>query len=306
MADGFTIVCGSDERAKWLQHRRSGIGSSDAPAVLGLSPFKSALSVYAEKIGNFDDEEATEAMKWGRALEPRIIKAFADETTRDVVRGGSLLRSNRWPWMLCTLDASEYSFAEHEFDGAGVLEVKWSNWRVGDWTEGVPKHVWVQFQHQCAVTGYKWGSVAALLGSRFVHTDIERDDAFIDGVLVPALREFWTRVEGRIPVSPDGSESSAAALRALYPEDNGLTVTLPGEFIELDMLRETLLLERKVRDARIAEIDQRFKAAIGTATVGVLSNGAQYTYRLQKRSGYEVAPTQFRALRRRAKGQADA
>ncbi len=31
--------------------RREGLGASDAPVILGLSPFKSALQLYHEKLG---------------------------------------------------------------------------------------------------------------------------------------------------------------------------------------------------------------------------------------------------------------
>ena len=38
------------EHAAWLEGRRQGIGSSDAPAVLGLSPWACALDVYSSKV----------------------------------------------------------------------------------------------------------------------------------------------------------------------------------------------------------------------------------------------------------------
>jgi putative phage-type endonuclease len=273
---------------------------------LGLSPFKSAIAVYAEKIGAGDDDEASEAMRWGRVLEPLVIKAFQEETTRDVIRGGDLLRSSRWPWMICTLDATQFAFAEHEQDGPGDLEVKCTGWRMAEWTSGCPKHVWVQIQHQMAVTGHKWASVAALLGGvRFVWQDIPRDEGFITGTLVPELRDFWTRVESRNPVSPDGSESSAAALRALFPQDSGEIVALPGWVIDLDNRREALLAERKVREAEIKEISNKIKAEIGLASVGLVANGARYSLRLEHRSGHHVDAYDTRILRRSAKGKVE-
>ena len=35
----------------WLDYRRKGIGGSDAAAVLGVSPYKTARDVYFEKLG---------------------------------------------------------------------------------------------------------------------------------------------------------------------------------------------------------------------------------------------------------------
>ncbi|RDY28432.1 hypothetical protein CHL78_005910 [Romboutsia weinsteinii] len=37
-------------RAEWLEKRKAGIGGSDAASVLGLSPYKSSMSVYMDKI----------------------------------------------------------------------------------------------------------------------------------------------------------------------------------------------------------------------------------------------------------------
>jgi predicted phage-related endonuclease len=39
------------ERERWLAERRKGIGSSDAAAILGVHPYKSAYAVWAEKTG---------------------------------------------------------------------------------------------------------------------------------------------------------------------------------------------------------------------------------------------------------------
>ena len=53
----------------WLQVRRSGIGGSDAAAALGLSPWKSALELWQEKVsGQRQPTQENEAMIWGRLM----------------------------------------------------------------------------------------------------------------------------------------------------------------------------------------------------------------------------------------------
>ena len=39
------------DRTKWLEARRLGLGSSDAPVLVGVSRRKSLLELYAEKTG---------------------------------------------------------------------------------------------------------------------------------------------------------------------------------------------------------------------------------------------------------------
>ncbi len=44
--------------ADWLEYRRRGIGGSDAAAIFGVSPFKTARDLYYDKlkIASFEDE----------------------------------------------------------------------------------------------------------------------------------------------------------------------------------------------------------------------------------------------------------
>ena len=49
---------------EWLRHRKNGIGGSDAGAICGLNPFKSAVEVYLDKtsktVAETADNEAVE------------------------------------------------------------------------------------------------------------------------------------------------------------------------------------------------------------------------------------------------------
>ena len=57
------------ERAAWLAERRSGIGGSDIAAILGLSPWKTAVDVWLDKTGQREDDTVgdAEAVRWGVA-----------------------------------------------------------------------------------------------------------------------------------------------------------------------------------------------------------------------------------------------
>lgn len=294
----FEVLCPSSAREPWLAARKLGIGSSDAPGILGLSPFASPLSVYVDKLGLSEDREQSEAMKWGSILEPLIVQEFSAETGRKAERTGELLRSREHPFQLATLDAVQHEPANSR--GPGVLEVKATGWRAGDWTEGVPEHVFAQVQHQLCVTGWDWASVAVLIGGcKLLWADVTRDEHFIDEVLLPAETEFWRRVEAREPVDADASEATTRALKALFPRDSGAVIALPGELIDADAERARLQAQGKEIEEKLAGISNRIKLAIGEASVGILANGITYSYRAQQRAGYTVGPTEFRVLRRK-------
>ena len=69
-------------REAWLQIRMRGIGSSDAAVAVGLSPYKSALSLWLEKTGRRESEDISDkpAVFWGTRLEALIADVYAEQT----------------------------------------------------------------------------------------------------------------------------------------------------------------------------------------------------------------------------------
>ena len=48
-------------RAEWLAARKAGIGGSDAAAIIGLNPFSSPLTVWADKTSTDEPQEDSES-----------------------------------------------------------------------------------------------------------------------------------------------------------------------------------------------------------------------------------------------------
>jgi len=79
----MTALRATDEgRALWLRERRHGIGGSDAPAILGVSPYQSAFGVWLEKTSRVKDKEPAPAMEWGLLLEDVIADRYTQRTGR--------------------------------------------------------------------------------------------------------------------------------------------------------------------------------------------------------------------------------
>ena len=51
------------DREAWLGYRKRGIGGSDAGAVCGLSPYRTAMQVYEDKVSDATEEIDNEAMR---------------------------------------------------------------------------------------------------------------------------------------------------------------------------------------------------------------------------------------------------
>jgi len=288
----YEIIGDSADRDAWLALRRTGIGGSDAPAILGLVGWASPSSVQADKWNLAPEAEDAEVMRWGRRLEDVIAEGLGADEGWEVFIYGLLLRSTRHPFMLCTPDAQRLT--DRIF-----VQIK-NTVKAEDWQERVPEAVWVQCQHEMAVTGDTRCIAAALiLGNRLRWSYVERDDAFLETVLIPAERDFWERTQNLEPAPADGSEHTKRAYQLLWPKDSGETVALDGYFTALDRERHELLGIKKTAEERLNSIDNEIRLALKDATFGVLQNGVVYSNKTQTRKEHVVKESTFRVLRRK-------
>src|SRR3990167_6010002 len=279
-------------REEWLEARKGGIGGSDAPAILGVDPYRSALEVYCDKIGIAEPQEDNDAMKWGRKLEPLVAEAYQEETGRELKDFGFNIWQGKEPFLLASQDRQ---IAKPK---TGHLEIKTSNYlREGDLAEEIPIPWQVQYQHSLAATGLEWGGFAILLNARKLFwVDVERDNSFIEAML-EAEAKFWKRVQDHDPPAPDASESATRTLKALYPKDTGNMVQLPSDAIEWDRIRGEAALEIKRWSEQKKAAENNIKAALGDATFGLIGD-VKYSWIHQAKKAYQVSATEFRVLRR--------
>jgi putative phage-type endonuclease len=285
----------------WLAARRRGIGASEAAAIVGLSPHLSPLDVWAAKVGLAEPAAEAEPMRWGRRLQRPIAEGYAEETGRTVVDPGpyTLLRSTRYPWLCASPDAYVLAPAH----GPGLLEIKnigaWARHR-GEWEEEPPLGYQLQLQVQLLVSGWEWGSLAALLGGQALRYHDLVASPRVHELVLERLERFWTRhVLGQTPPEVDGAERTTELLRRLYPRPQaGVVVTLPPEAVEWDATIQSAEAEIARLEDRVREAKNRLRAAIGDAEAGVLPGGVVWRHALQRRPGHTVPPWEGRVLRR--------
>jgi putative phage-type endonuclease len=298
----------------WLIARRSAIGASEAPIILGVSPFKRPMELFAEKLEVVERDAETDGMRWGKILEGPVAEHYAAVTGRRLRDPGryTLRRSRAVPWMVATLDREIVSAPYDLLDPAtgmrtpterqvpAPLEIKTTVFRAEDWTDEPPVDVLVQVQHQLAVTGWAWASVAVLIAGRtFRWYDVPRHEPFITK-LIEAELVFLAHLRTKTLPRIDGTPGTKAALRALYPQETpGLVVNLPAEGMEWDTQRLRAIAELKICEEIKDEAENKLRAALGEAEMGVLPDGTTYTYKASERKGYVVQPTVVRTLRRK-------
>lgn len=252
---------------EWLAWRRQGIGASDLPGIMGTSPWATPLSVWASKVWENDDDE-TEAMRWGHLLESSIAAEFAVRTGLHVLGEQTMVEWPDNPIHRATIDGWVGESPEATLGSVlGVLEIKTSSVAVWD---VVPDHVRQQVQWQLHVTGKVRAWVAALFGGRSLRIyQLTRDDEEISR-LVEAADNFWTNhvLTGE---APPAAGSDLDLLGDLFPGAPGSEIELTDTDMELlDQLvgwqAQQKALQTLIDDAK-ARLEQAMADA-ETATFG--------------------------------------
>lgn len=211
------------DRQEWLKERQTGIGGSDAAAiVMGVDSFgRTAADVYDSKVLPVEDKEPTPVMRRGVVLEPIAADEYVAHTGRQI-RRQPMRRHRRYPFMIGNVDRQQVG---GEW-GPGVLEIKCPG--LSQFSKlmyhGLDSSKIFQMMHYINVFDYQWGTFA-IFNAEYMKTvwfDVcrtqEQADAMggdtpvyvIDPVLmqrmVDAEIEFWGMVERRerpVPIMSD-------------------------------------------------------------------------------------------------------
>lgn len=260
--EGRLILPADASREEWLEARRYGIGGSDALAALGLSLYSSRYSVWADKRGLLPEKDDSEAMKWGRRLEPIVAEAFSEETGIGTSVCGLMRHVDR-DWQLASVDRLT--------DDGAVLEIKTtSSYRASDWDDDqLADAAEAQLQHYLAVTGLEHGYAAALIGGQKLEIrHVQRDERLIR-LMIEAEAELWHLVEAGTAPALDGSQATVDALAHIHPwAQEDLEVELSDE--GMDALRRYQELGKQLSDLK-SERDQAKNvvcAELGDAILG--------------------------------------
>lgn len=212
------------DREEWLALRQNYIGGSDAGAVIGMNPYKSAYTLWAEKTGKVEAFSGNLTTQVGAYLEDLVAKLFTEETGKKVQRKNRMLVNEKYPFACADLDrvvVGEKAFLEIKTT-TSVPIIK--SLRRGG--EEFPEQYYAQCVHYLAVTGLEKCYLAVLINCRELKTySMSRDEDEI-AALMQAEETFWQCVERNEPPAVDGSSSCGDTLADMYPGGGEGTVDL--------------------------------------------------------------------------------
>lgn len=228
----------------WEQERRNSVGASEVAAVMGLSRFNTALDVYKHKQG-IDIEFDPVLSFIGHQSEP-IMHAWVEQFSgvQVALQQGFMARSVDIPCLHASFDRVSYDpFLTWQFKTA-------HQYAGHHWDEGIPTDIRVQVQAEMFVAGTQRAAVVVWIGGREFRLFWEpRDEAFIRDHMLPAVTEFWTRVqEGRPPLP-----TTLAEVAEVFPTDPGTVVEIPEPAFEvlerITVLNSDIQSQEAERDA---------------------------------------------------------
>lgn len=250
------------DKESWLQYRKQGIGGSDAGAVCGLNPYRTAIQVYYDKTSDSIEEIDNEAMRQGRELEEYVAKRFCEASGKRVRRANAMFYDEKNPFMLADVDrmiVGENAGLECK-TASPYSEEKWRD-------DKIPLSYQLQCYHYMSVCNADAWYIAVLIyGRDFKYYRIERDDEVI-GNLIRIEEEFWNEyVLKRVIPDPDGSKTADVAIAERFKESKSTTIPLTGFDERLERRQEILSLLEKIETEK-RQIDQELKLYLGDAEI---------------------------------------
>lgn len=251
------------DREEWLSLRRTGIGGSDAGAILGLSPWAGPMNVYADKLGLVPDREETEAMRLGSDMEDYVAHRFMEKTGKRVQRSNYMYRSVRWPFMLADVDRLVIK------EDAGLECKTMSPFGKKALDEGdIPPQYYCQCVHYMAVTGAnRWYLAILVYGQGFYWFEIERDENEIKA-LVTQEKKFWEdHVLPEVPPEPDGTEATDNVIRSMFRGSDDMEIVMQTRTKDIE---ELLDIQARIKGLETQEkkLKQSLQLEMGDATIG--------------------------------------
>lgn len=270
--------------------RQTFIGSSDTAAILGISPWKTPLDVYLDKVQprvEITDPDKLRVLNRGKRMEPYVIDLLAEETGLEIVRRGERYVDLEYDFLAAEIDAEAASGENIEIKTVSPFKAKeWGEQQ----SDEIPVHYAAQAMHALMITGRKICIFGVLIGADdFRIYRIERDDVTIAAIRAKEIA-FWKRVQDRD--QPDPSTVSDV-FRLFGTHDSG-TAIAANEAIQADVLAlKSLKADAKSLEGLIALREDRIKLYMGDAAILSMNGTPSITWKEQQSKRFDQ--TAFKA-----------
>lgn len=268
-----TQIIRPSNREEWLQHRQSGIGSSEVATIVGLNPWETPYQLWRRKLGIDPPKQESFAMKAGHYLEDAVAQFWHDETGQDIIKRSAvdwIVVNADKPYMRVSPDRTYWlAGLPHSNANKGILECKTTQMSIDP--DDIPKHWFCQVQYQLGVAELEQGSLAWLCSGReFGYKNLSLVPDFY-GWLVEEVERFWVdNIQGK--QEPTAANVQDVLLKYSRHTD-GKIVEVNDEVFEAYKSLKELKDELAAIEERKTELEDKIKLGFGDAEA--ISYGGQ-------------------------------
>lgn len=285
-------------KEEWLDLRKQSIGGSEVSAIVGLNPYASAYSLWAERTGRTPAFEGNLRTRIGEALEDTVARLFEETSGIKVQRTNFIWYNSDFPHMHASPDRLSVS-------GKIGLEIKTTSaYNSGKFRgEEFPAQYYAQAVQYMGILEYPEWYIAVLIGNHALDIcQLVRDESiprpdWVNGRLLvedgelTALRDvcadFWKHLEDDTPPIIDGSQATTDALEAVF--ESAENTPEPMTFFGRDSLIDEWFDIKAKADAledRKNEIKNILCADMGLCEVGICGDH-KVTWKNQARKSFD-------------------
>ena len=177
------------EREEWLKRRK--IGSSDAPAIMGVSPWTTRYQLYIQKVEGKERAD-NDAMKQGRLMEDKARREF-ELVTGHIIPAKNNVQSSVFDFMTANFDGMS-------MDGKILVEIKCPGKKdhATALSGKVPEKYFPQCQHQLVVAELDEMFYYSFDSKDGVTLQVYRNEKYVKD-LIAKESEFWDMVQNLRP-----------------------------------------------------------------------------------------------------------
>jgi predicted phage-related endonuclease len=300
------------DRQNWLALRRNYINASEIGTLLGISPYGSRATLFAEKKGVRPPQENSDWLRRRRWGEAAVFEALTDERPEwEVARASVYLADSERK-----IGATPDGFAKRpDIPGPGVIQAKTvarsvfrKRW-LHDPEEAVeygeatpPAHYLLQTLMECMLSECDWGVLAVLIEGEFDRWlrlfEVERDSLAEDNIIETVAAFYRDHLDPGIMPEFDPTHDEPL-IKTLFPRDHGSTIDLSGDNRAMTLVNDLSKTHEALHYLKKEEkeIKTELASKLGDHTYGRLGDGRVVCWQTTKRRAYTVKATEYRVLK---------
>lgn len=274
-----------------LEMRRTGIGGSDVAAILGLSKYKSPLSIYLDKLKLSQPSHTNINMEFGNDLEPFILSKYAEMEKVSLRTDIPMQRHCEYPFLLANIDGLRDDGIIVEAKNVGMYGDK-GKYNGRAWgqpgTCEIPEAYHLQVAHYCMVMNLNTAHVVPYFGGSDLRIYVYERNERLEHMIMKKCISFWN--DHVLAKAPPMDKVSMSDLNCLWRELDPDSVVVANESVE-KLVHELRAVRSKQKELK--DLEETLKTGICSfiedkTTLTALDGSKLASWREEKRSSVNV------------------